>query len=275
MDIKAFMSLAVEEGKKSQTEERGDHAPLVGAVLVKDGLVLGKTYRGIMGAGNHAEFCLLGKMLKNLDVTGSTLFTTLEPCSRRGVGKTPCADWIVQRGISEVYIGMYDPNPKIYREGWRILRDAGIKVKDFHSEFRNEIRSDNYKFLNQYRFSLLDRSTVTFDYTQNGGKFTIGSGRAEIITEWGHRGKKTIYAVDHRHNVAKPRYANEISEVDDPSAFDFLDHAVDVNEGQVVIFRNGQDTYCVIKIRSIFSGPDRGDDRFEVVADYEIRQVKV
>lgn len=85
-----WMKMAVAEGRKSSSEKRSDPAPKVGAVLVKDGILLGTAYRGQSGSGNHAEFCLLSS-LKDRDLVGSTLYTTLEPCSRRNHPKRPVA----------------------------------------------------------------------------------------------------------------------------------------------------------------------------------------
>lgn len=101
--------------------------PKVGAVLVRDGNVLGSAYRGELGSGEHAEYTLLEKKLSGTDLMGTTLFTTLEPCTSRGKYK-PCADWIIEKGIACVYIGVLDPNPRVYAKGAKKLRDSGIDV---------------------------------------------------------------------------------------------------------------------------------------------------
>jgi len=98
--------------------------PMVGAVLVKDNEIIGEGYHKKFG-GPHAEVWAIeqaGELVK-----GSTLYVSLEPCSHEG--KTPpCALKIINAGISEVFISMIDPNPRINGNGVRMLQDAGITV---------------------------------------------------------------------------------------------------------------------------------------------------
>jgi ATP-dependent DNA helicase RecG len=69
------------ECARSSVSEGGPPKPKVGAVLVKNGTLIGKAYRGETKPGDHAEFVLLEHKLKQNDVTGGTLYTTLEPCA--------------------------------------------------------------------------------------------------------------------------------------------------------------------------------------------------
>lgn len=83
--------------------------PLVGAVIVKDGRIIGEGYHQLYG-GHHAEINAFNNATE--DVRGATMYVTLEPCSH--YGKTPpCADAIVKKGIKEVVIGLMDPNPLV------------------------------------------------------------------------------------------------------------------------------------------------------------------
>lgn len=123
------MRAAVVAGKRSVSEDARMH-PKVGALLVKGGHSLAIAYRGELGPGDHAEFTLLYKKLVDVDVTGSTLFTTLEPCTTRKRHKS-CADWIIDKGVTSVVIGMLDPNPHIHAQGLRRLRDNGVQVTFF------------------------------------------------------------------------------------------------------------------------------------------------
>ena len=77
-----FMRLAVQEAKRSVSEDKRPH-PKVGSVVVKDGRVLASGCRGDLEPGDHAEFTTLEKKLANRTLAGSTVYTTLEPCVTR------------------------------------------------------------------------------------------------------------------------------------------------------------------------------------------------
>nr|WP_026486885.1 bifunctional diaminohydroxyphosphoribosylaminopyrimidine deaminase/5-amino-6-(5-phosphoribosylamino)uracil reductase RibD [Caldanaerobius polysaccharolyticus] len=101
--------------------------PLVGAVIVKDGKIIGEGYHQKIG-GPHAEInALEDARKKGHDVTGSTLYVNLEPCSHYG-RTPPCSEAIIKAGIKEVYVGMKDPNPRVSGRGIKMLQDAGIEV---------------------------------------------------------------------------------------------------------------------------------------------------
>src|ERR1700722_734473 len=98
-DKRKYMQLAIEEMQKSIAEVRADGktSPKVGAVLVsKDGQVLGCAYRGELREGDHAEYTLLDRKLRDKNLTGCILFATLEPCAdgARKKPKIECAQRI-------------------------------------------------------------------------------------------------------------------------------------------------------------------------------------
>jgi diaminohydroxyphosphoribosylaminopyrimidine deaminase / 5-amino-6-(5-phosphoribosylamino)uracil reductase len=98
--------------------------PLVGAVIVKNGQIIGEGYHHFYG-GDHAEV----EALKNVreSAVGAELFVSLEPCCH--YGKTPpCTDAIIAAQIGKVHCAMIDPNPKVGGNGIRTLREAGIEV---------------------------------------------------------------------------------------------------------------------------------------------------
>ena len=98
--------------------------PLVGAVLVKRGKVVGEGYHAKAGEA-HAEIVALRKAGK--EARGSTLYVNLEPCTH--YGKTPpCAPAVIQAGVRRVVVGMVDPNPVVKGKGISTLRKAGIDV---------------------------------------------------------------------------------------------------------------------------------------------------
>ncbi len=98
--------------------------PAVGAVVVKDGAVLGRGWTQ-PGGRPHAETQALKRAGKAAE--GATIYVSLEPCSHKG--KTPpCADAIIRAGITRVVSAMEDPNPEVAGQGHRKLSEKGIRV---------------------------------------------------------------------------------------------------------------------------------------------------
>jgi pyrimidine deaminase RibD-like protein len=150
---------ATEEAAKS--ERGGANDPKVGAVLIKDGNEITLAHRGEFEKGEHAEFTLLQKKLRSKDRTsGATLYTTLEPCTTRTHDKLPCADWIIQKGIRKVIIGILDPNPTICGRGYWRLVDAGIDVELFPPELSRQILRLNNRFVELHRGGIPMTSSV-------------------------------------------------------------------------------------------------------------------
>ena len=99
--------------------------PLVGAIVVKNGRIVGQGYHHRAGAP-HAEINALAEAGKK--AIGADLYLNLEPCTHYG-RTPPCADVIIQRRIKRVFVGMQDPNPLVNGKGIEKLRRAGIRVK--------------------------------------------------------------------------------------------------------------------------------------------------
>ncbi|HNX01585.1 MAG TPA: bifunctional diaminohydroxyphosphoribosylaminopyrimidine deaminase/5-amino-6-(5-phosphoribosylamino)uracil reductase RibD, partial [Candidatus Cloacimonadota bacterium] len=117
-----YFKLAYELAEKGRG--RTSPNPFVGAVLVRDGKVIGKGYTQPYGK-DHAEVQAV-KAAKS-QCMGADLYVTLEPCSHYG-NTPPCADMIIEQGIKSVYIGIEDPNPIVSGRGINKLQDAGIEV---------------------------------------------------------------------------------------------------------------------------------------------------
>jgi len=99
--------------------------PLVGAVVVKDGKIIGEGWHKKYG-GPHAEVWALNEAGE--EAKGATIYVTLEPCSHQG--KTPpCAKRIVEAGIKRCVIACVDPNPLVAGKGMKIIEEAGIDIK--------------------------------------------------------------------------------------------------------------------------------------------------
>jgi pyrimidine deaminase RibD-like protein/ubiquinone/menaquinone biosynthesis C-methylase UbiE len=157
---KRLMLEAIEESKKSKSEDKGVH-PFVGAILVNsNGDIIEKAHRGERGNGDHAEFILLSKAEeKGLSLKETSLFVTLEPCTTRGSGKTPCAQRIAERGVETVYIGMLDPNPRICGVGETYLRDF-VRVERFPHELVKIIAEINTEFLKSFKSDYLPNDSL-------------------------------------------------------------------------------------------------------------------
>lgn len=140
------MIRAIELARRCASE-RGRVAPLVGAVVARDGEILGEAFRGELAPGDHAEFTALEKKLKDSLVAGATLFTTLEPCTSRTPPKVACADRVVERRIARVVIGMLDPNDAITGLGELRLREAQVAISRFDPDLMATIEELNREFI--------------------------------------------------------------------------------------------------------------------------------
>lgn len=100
--------------------------PRVGAVVVKDGRIIGRGFHRKAGEA-HAEVLALKEA--GAAAAGATLYVTLEPCAHHG-RTPPCADAVVAAKVSRVVAAMTDPNPKVSGKGFEILKKAGIATAE-------------------------------------------------------------------------------------------------------------------------------------------------
>jgi diaminohydroxyphosphoribosylaminopyrimidine deaminase / 5-amino-6-(5-phosphoribosylamino)uracil reductase len=165
--------------------------PLVGAVLVKDGQIIGEGYHSFFG-GPHAEVQAIS--VATAPVNNSTLFVTLEPCIHQG--KTPpCAPLILEKGITEVIVGMKDPNPLVNGKGIEYLVNHGIKVETGIME--KEIINQNEVFLKFIKTGLpfcVLKTAMTLD-----GKIATPTGESKWIT--GEESRKKVHDLRHQYSA--------------------------------------------------------------------------
>ncbi len=134
--------------------------PLVGAVLVRDGKIIGKGYHEYFG-GPHAEVNAIAQ--SSGPVEGATIYVTLEPCSH--FGKTPpCTDLLIKNKISKIFIAATDPNPLVNGKGIAQLQAAGIEVVTGLCE--TEALEQNrvfFKYMTQKRPYVLMKTAMSLD----------------------------------------------------------------------------------------------------------------
>lgn len=148
--------------------------PMVGAVIVKNGKIIGEGYHNRYG-DNHAEVNAFENSTE--DVRGAIMYVTLEPCAH--YGKTPpCAKRIVEEGIKKVVIGVLDPNPLVAGKGVKILKDAGIEV--VVGVLEEECRKINEIFMKYIETS---RPFVLMKYAMSlDGKISTVTGKSKWIS---------------------------------------------------------------------------------------------
>lgn len=167
-----YMRLAIEMAKAGIGQTSPN--PIVGAVVVKDGEIVG--FGAHLKAGEpHAEVHAI--RMAGEKAKGSTVYVTLEPCSH--YGKTPpCADLLIETGVRRVVIATTDPNPLVAGKGIERLRNAGIDVK-------LGVLKEEADELNRVFFHYIATKTpfVTLKYASSlDGKIATATGESKWIT---------------------------------------------------------------------------------------------
>ena len=151
--------------------------PMVGAVLVKSGRIIGRGWHRRAGLP-HAEIeALLDAQKRGNATRGATLYVTLEPCCTHG-RTPPCTDAIISAGIKRIVIGATDPNPKHAGKGFKILQRAGIEV--VHGMLADECAKLNEAF-NHWIVKRMPFVTVKAAMTLDG-KIATSHGESKWIT---------------------------------------------------------------------------------------------
>jgi diaminohydroxyphosphoribosylaminopyrimidine deaminase/5-amino-6-(5-phosphoribosylamino)uracil reductase len=140
----AFLREALDLARRGKGQTSPN--PAVGAVLVRDGEVVGRGFHTYAGL-KHAEILALDEAGPR--ARGAELYINIEPCSHQG-RTGPCADALIAAGVSRVVAAMQDPNPRVSGEGFRKLRAAAIEV-ELADEFAGEAQKLNEDFVHFMR----------------------------------------------------------------------------------------------------------------------------
>ena len=172
MDDNAYMRLAIELAERGTG--RVSPNPLVGAVIVKDGEIIGGGWHERYGEA-HAERNALAACTQPPE--GATMYVTLEPCCHYG-RQPPCTDAVIKAGIRRVVTGSGDPNPLVAGGGIRMLREHGIVVTE-------HVMQEECDRLNEVFFHYIrtGRPFVVMKYAMTmDGKIAAVTGASKWIT---------------------------------------------------------------------------------------------
>jgi diaminohydroxyphosphoribosylaminopyrimidine deaminase/5-amino-6-(5-phosphoribosylamino)uracil reductase len=170
--------------------------PMVGAVLVRGGEVVGRgfhTYAGVQ----HAEAIALAQAGEK--ARGATLYLNLEPCSHQG-RTPPCVDALIQAGVASVVAPIEDPNPLVAGKGFRKLREAGIEV-EMAASFAAEAGKLNEPFLHFMRTGrplVTLKTAITLDGKISAPDDGVPSGSGWITSE---RARAHVQELRHDHDA--------------------------------------------------------------------------
>lgn len=165
--------------------------PLVGCVVVNDGLVVGRGFHRSAGEP-HAEALALEQA--GARARGATLYVNLEPCAHHG-RTAPCSAAIVRAGIARVVAAIVDPNPLVDGRGLFALRSAGIEVQD--GVLASEALALNAPFFSTHQRA---RPWVTLKSAQSmDGRIAAASGRSTWVT--GDASRRYAHRLRFRHDA--------------------------------------------------------------------------
>lgn len=189
MDELEYMRLAIELARKGCGWVNPN--PMVGAVIVKDGRIIGQGYHRKCGE-LHAERNALADC--RTSAAGATLYVTLEPCCHYG-RTPPCTEAIIESGINRVVIGSSDPNPLVSGKGVAILRSHGIEVTE-------HVAKEECDKLNESFFHYIQNKTpyVVMKYAMTmDGKIATYTGKSKWIT--GEAARLRVHEDRHRYSA--------------------------------------------------------------------------
>ena len=163
--------------------------PMVGAVIVKNGRIIGKGYHKKCGE-LHAERNAIASLTESAE--GATIYVTLEPCCH--YGKTPpCTEAIIEQKIKRVVIGSRDPNPKVSGKGIKMLQEAGIEViEDFMRKECDRLNPVFFHYITTKTPYVVMKYAMTLD-----GKIATKTGASKWIS--GEAARAEVQHMRHRY----------------------------------------------------------------------------
>ena len=187
MTDQEYMLRAIQLAKKGEGWTNPN--PMVGAVIVKDGRIIGEGYHKKCGE-LHAERNAIASLTESAE--GATIYVTLEPCCH--YGKTPpCTEAIIEQKIKKVVIGSRDPNPKVSGKGAQILRESGITVvQDFMREECDRLNPVFFHYITTKTPYVVMKYAMTLD-----GKIATKTGASKWIT--GEPARQEVQHMRHRY----------------------------------------------------------------------------
>jgi riboflavin biosynthesis protein ribD len=182
-----YMERAIELARKGEGFTNPN--PMVGAVIVKDGQIIGEGYHEKCGM-LHAERNAIASLIESAD--GATMYVTLEPCCHHG--KTPpCTEAIIEQKIARVVIGSRDPNPKVAGKGVEILREAGITVvEDYMRDECDKLNPIFFHYIKTKKPYVIMKYAMTLD-----GKIATKTGASKWITA--EESRREVQYMRHRY----------------------------------------------------------------------------
>ena len=167
-----YMRMALDLAQKALG--RTSPNPMVGAVVVKDGRVVGRGYHAKAGAP-HAETAALQEAGE--EARGATVYVTLEPCCYHGC-TGPCAEALLDAGVSRVVAAMGDPNPLVCGGGFRRLGEAGVEVTVGVLEEEARVLNEVFiKYITTKTPFVVAKAAMSLD-----GKIATTTGQSQWIT---------------------------------------------------------------------------------------------
>ncbi|MBR5952251.1 MAG: bifunctional diaminohydroxyphosphoribosylaminopyrimidine deaminase/5-amino-6-(5-phosphoribosylamino)uracil reductase RibD, partial [Pseudobutyrivibrio sp.] len=189
MEDKIYMQRAIELARRGEGFVNPN--PMVGAVIVKDGVIIGEGYHEKYGQLHAERNAFKDCKKRGNSAKGATMYVTLEPCCH--YGKTPpCTEAIIENGIKRVVIGTLDVNPVVVGKGAEILRASGIKVEVglLEKECKNLNRIFN-KYMATGKPYVVMKYAMTAD-----GKIATKTGESKWIT--GAEARKNVHRLRNR-----------------------------------------------------------------------------